>query len=73
MTAQNIRELITLIAENHLVERRTVNIPKNNEYANSVKESSKIFDDLLDNNYKSKCSVHCFMLLNYEQFNIYFT
>jgi 5-methylcytosine-specific restriction enzyme A len=57
MTAQNIRELITLVAENHLVERSTVNIPKNNEYANSVKESSKIFDELLDNNYKSKCSV----------------
>ena len=44
MTAQNMWELITLVAKNHLVERRTINIPKNNEHANSVKPCSKIFE-----------------------------
>lgn len=57
MIARNIRELIRIVAENHLIEKRTKNIQKGNEYAKCVRQSNKIFNDLLDNNYLSKCSV----------------
>ena len=57
MIARNIRELIRIIAENHLIEKRTKTIQKGNKFAKCVRQSNKIFNDLLDNNYISKCSV----------------
>jgi len=56
MSQKNIRELLTFVAENHLFESRTIKIPAGNVYKKVFEDNSKIFDELLDNNYISNCS-----------------